>query len=228
MGQVAGGLGSTSLPAGDYASFQPLTNLIGCPLNGEWTLTICDNWSIDEGYIFGWHISMVGSLYNEAWSYSSDIHTHGWTGQYGVQFLSPINENCSSGTYNTTDSPEINTMQSFIFTVVDYFGCEHQTEVEVMIYGEDLCPEDPIGINTNYNDNQKILLYPNPAGDYVKIANITDNSNLKIFDSKGRLLSNTIVCNNEIVNVSDLKTGIYTFKITYKNGEIRLQRFVKE
>ena len=31
-----------TLPAGTYESFQPFSNLDGCPLNGVWQIEICD------------------------------------------------------------------------------------------------------------------------------------------------------------------------------------------
>jgi uncharacterized repeat protein (TIGR01451 family) len=46
-------------------------SLIGCPLNGTWLLTICDNWAIDNGYTFGWEVvydgfsNITGSVFND-------------------------------------------------------------------------------------------------------------------------------------------------------------------
>jgi hypothetical protein len=37
-----------TLPAGSYTSNQPLTNLVGCPLNGTWQIQITDNLFIDN------------------------------------------------------------------------------------------------------------------------------------------------------------------------------------
>ena len=43
------------LPAGTYTPFQNLsTQLNGCPLNGNWVITVTDNIPIDNGYIFHW------------------------------------------------------------------------------------------------------------------------------------------------------------------------------
>ncbi len=51
----------STLPAGSYTSFDSLSNLIGCPLNGPWTITITDNWAIDDGYIFNWGINFAAN-----------------------------------------------------------------------------------------------------------------------------------------------------------------------
>ncbi len=50
------------LPAGSYASYQPLTNLIGALKNGIWKLEVTDQYALDNGYIFNWNISLMSDL----------------------------------------------------------------------------------------------------------------------------------------------------------------------
>lgn len=38
-----------------------INSLIGCPLNGNWTITVQDNQGIDDGYIFGWSLDFGGT-----------------------------------------------------------------------------------------------------------------------------------------------------------------------
>ena len=45
------------MPPGDYQSAENWSNLIGAPLNGEWTLSVTDLWGSDNGYIFEWSIT---------------------------------------------------------------------------------------------------------------------------------------------------------------------------
>ena len=47
------------LPAGSYTSYQPLSNFIGTPLNGTWTLKVIDDIPNNNGYIFNWSISIA-------------------------------------------------------------------------------------------------------------------------------------------------------------------------
>lgn len=42
------------LPTGDFSS------LVGCPLNGEWAIKICDLWSSENGWLFGWSMDLKG------------------------------------------------------------------------------------------------------------------------------------------------------------------------
>jgi hypothetical protein len=44
------------LPPGDYSSVDPFDNLVGCTLNGTWTIKVTDLWPIDNGFIFSWGV----------------------------------------------------------------------------------------------------------------------------------------------------------------------------
>lgn len=48
-----------TLPPGSYAPEESFANLIGCPLNGFWTITITDNLSVDNGYVFNWGLNLL-------------------------------------------------------------------------------------------------------------------------------------------------------------------------
>ncbi|MCX6256869.1 MAG: hypothetical protein NTW49_03070 [Bacteroidia bacterium] len=48
----------STLPSGSYATYSPVSDLIGCPLNGDWTFTVIDVWTSDNGYVFGWSLDL--------------------------------------------------------------------------------------------------------------------------------------------------------------------------
>lgn len=52
-----------SMPGIDYAAEESFNTLIGCPLNGEWTLNIRDNIPRDNGSIYEWTIEFENSVY---------------------------------------------------------------------------------------------------------------------------------------------------------------------
>jgi len=52
-----------------YHPFQDFSNLIGCPLNGTWTVQVCDSWALDNGYIFDWSLALSDDKLPNAWSY---------------------------------------------------------------------------------------------------------------------------------------------------------------
>lgn len=55
-----------ALPAGSYTPVDPISGLVGCPLNGDWTITVTDNFAIDNGFIFDWNISLTGGGTNDS------------------------------------------------------------------------------------------------------------------------------------------------------------------
>lgn len=52
-----------SVPPGVYQSDFDLCDLVGCPLNGEWTFNVLDNLGADNGYIFAWGIDFNPTLF---------------------------------------------------------------------------------------------------------------------------------------------------------------------
>ena len=55
--------GINVLDAGNYATYESLESLVGCPLNGDWTLYICDHQRADNGWIFEWGVFFDEDLF---------------------------------------------------------------------------------------------------------------------------------------------------------------------
>jgi hypothetical protein len=51
-----------TLPPGEYKPSGSFDALLGCPLNGVWTIKVTDNWAIDNGFIFSWSIGFDRNL----------------------------------------------------------------------------------------------------------------------------------------------------------------------
>lgn len=52
----------SSLPSGIYSATGSWTSLIGCPVQGSWTLEIMDLWMSDNGFLFSWGIGFSNTL----------------------------------------------------------------------------------------------------------------------------------------------------------------------
>ncbi|MEM6723257.1 MAG: T9SS type A sorting domain-containing protein [Bacteroidota bacterium] len=70
--------GVNSLPSGAYASFEPLSNLEGCPLDGEWALRVEDKWGIDNGWVFSLSLEFNPELFPDLDSIVPVIVTEAW------------------------------------------------------------------------------------------------------------------------------------------------------
>ena len=55
-----------------YHPYQSFQSLVGCKLNGLWTIQICDSWELDNGYIFSWEIGLK-NVDDNAWSYDVSL-----------------------------------------------------------------------------------------------------------------------------------------------------------
>ncbi len=70
-------------------------------------------------------------------------------------------------------------------------------------------------------NQSKVLIYPNPADDFFKFYILGNNKKIekiKIFDMNGKLIENISSSNNNIIDVSTYKPGIYFIKIRLKNS----------
>jgi subtilisin-like proprotein convertase family protein len=47
---------------GYYTPTQSFSNLVGCPLNGLWSIQVCDTWGSDNGYVFSWELALDPAL----------------------------------------------------------------------------------------------------------------------------------------------------------------------
>lgn len=65
-------------------------------------------------------------------------------------------------------------------------------------------------------EDPQILLYPNPANNYIKIQQMTEPFNYTIFSSMGLIVNQGIAYSSEI-NISNLKMGMYFIKIKNKS-----------
>jgi chitinase len=71
------------------------------------------------------------------------------------------------------------------------------------------------------------FFYPNPASDNILFKNITEGQ-LRIFDVSGKLIKEVLLDNSNQINISDLKTGIYTIQLENSNGIFIHDKLIKK
>lgn len=104
------------LPSGSYTAEDPLTQLVGCELNGDWTITVVDNLGIDNGHIFSWYLDLNPALFpNPLVTFTP--------GELSNNFN--IDNSFLSFTDSTaTVQPLINGGQAdYVYIIEDDFGC---------------------------------------------------------------------------------------------------------
>ena len=113
--------GNTIQP-GTYEPEGDFTDLIGCPLNGDWTIEITDNLTIDDGYIFEWSLNFDPSLFINNETYQNSLVDSYWSPDPSI----------TSGVNNDTlitVLPDAPGDHFYTFNVEDDFGCVYDTTV---------------------------------------------------------------------------------------------------
>lgn len=117
------------LPAGDYETVSPISDLIGCPLNGTWSLEFCDTWGGDDGYVFDYGIQFNPSLYGEMLNfipiYGPGCDSSFWSGP-GI-----VSESAGCDYINVILSQPGE--YEFQYTAINNFGCSFDTTVVISV-----------------------------------------------------------------------------------------------
>lgn len=228
------GLGSgDTLPATTYQAVDPFSNLIGCPLNGNWTIVVTDNLGVDNGYIFGWSVNFEPSLYPVQIGFTPHIDQAWW--------IDPIQDSLAGDTtFSEVILPGANL---FEFHVLDDLGCYWDTSITINAtpspvgdfdFTNTCLHQQPfvfqntsVGNNTvssafwNFGDgNTSNTLSPSHiyslAGDYTVSLEVTNNNGCKddtsilvtVFPEPIADFQNSLACLGEELFFGDLSSTI--------------------
>ncbi|MCH2200078.1 MAG: gliding motility-associated C-terminal domain-containing protein [Flavobacteriales bacterium] len=121
--------GFTTLPSDTYSSAQPWTLLEGCPLNGDWTIEICDSWGSDNGFIFDWAINFDPELFPEPIvftpQFGPECDSTSWAGPSIIE----TSADCNDITIQPTSSGQ----EQYVYTATNNHGCTYEQTVNVII-----------------------------------------------------------------------------------------------
>ncbi|MCC6701266.1 MAG: PKD domain-containing protein [Fluviicola sp.] len=147
----------TTLPAGDYAPVQSFNSLLGCPLNGVWTMTIIDNWAADDGTIFAFDINVNPALLNPITTFEPQIGIGSDSSFWNAPAIyGTITNNADDLAINPTASGTF----TYDYTIIDNFGCQYDSSVVVTVNanptpnaGPDVvvCDGQPVQLNGTIN-----------------------------------------------------------------------------
>lgn len=131
---VVNGNNGIAVAPGDYASEQPFSDLIGCPLNGEWQFRVIDELGIDNGYVFSWSIELAAYLFPDRESFNIPVVSGMWIDNDNLSFYSED---------SISSIPQFAGEAGYVFQVRDTFGCVNDTilTVDVLPYSSPDCYE---------------------------------------------------------------------------------------
>ena len=165
-----------------YHPDQPFSQLIGCPMNGTWSIKVIDGWSADNGWLTEWEMALDPSLLPQDWDYT--VHPDSmWVTGPGAQ-----------GAYIIPDqSGQID----YTAHIMDEFGCVYDTLLHIEVVerphpdlGPDIaiCHGDLYELDSHYNNPNSTVywntgehtpsIYLTSAGDYSVHVTVTNEDGL--------------------------------------------------
>ncbi len=113
-----------SMTPGTYQPFQSFNNLIGCPLNGSWTITVTDNLGIDNGYIFWWGVNFDPELLPGNYSFLPEFVSESWSSATDI---------VAGNSNPVTVQPGTGGNHCYTFSVTDDFDCTYDTTICIVV-----------------------------------------------------------------------------------------------
>jgi subtilisin-like proprotein convertase family protein len=140
-----------AMAPGTYLPEDSFAALIGCPLNGDWTITIRDNQGIDDGYIMFWGIGIATDLGPVDYSWSN--------GDVSQTITAPVTE---------TEMWVDMTLQGVTCTDTVSFTVNPLPEVILGIFNSD-CNSSNGEIELLFGDSMIIFLLSEPEFPYASL-----------------------------------------------------------
>lgn len=130
-----------TLPSGTYQSNGNLCSLVGCPLNGDWTIYVEDNFSSSNGYLFSWGLGLDPSLFSSLPTFTPSTVSTYWNG--------PFVPAGQQGAVFTASNPTLGTFD-YSYHVVTNYGCNFDSTIAITYH-------DPAVITAGPNKNYTCL-----------------------------------------------------------------------
>jgi len=194
-----------------YGSYQNLSSFIGCPLNGNWKITVCDHLFVDNGFIFHWGINFDESIIGDSIPYVIGVDSVTWTGQ-NLTTIDPFSASVfhnSAGLYNYTA------------TVHDQFGCQYNAPFTI---------NTTVSVENFSEETSSIKVYPNPTNGIVSITNDAELIKLiQVYSINGVLLFEQFPNDyNHKLDLSLYQSGVYICKVTTSQGDTKQVKIIKK
>lgn len=146
---------------GYYTPADDFSTLVGCPLNGEWNIEICDTWGQDNGWVFSWSLDICNVNESDC-QYQVGIDSLIWAADTSSQYC-----DYELGHYRGAVVSRHNDVEAYILTpdtagtfpinvtIYDEFGCVWDTSTSITSIWT---PEPDLGADTNLCSVNSIIL----------------------------------------------------------------------
>lgn len=119
-----------------YSPASDFSELVGCPLNGEWNVEVCDYWGSDNGWVFNWSMDICGVSYDSECEYKVNVDSVLWKpdSTYGDTLLGyyrGLQMHMADSMSSYMLSPDTAGTFPVLITIVDDFGCYWDTSTTI-------------------------------------------------------------------------------------------------
>ncbi|WP_296864735.1 gliding motility-associated C-terminal domain-containing protein [uncultured Methanobrevibacter sp.] len=160
-----------------YAPAEDFSSLIGCPLNGNWSIEVCDFWGQDNGWVFSWSMDICGVTRNDC-EYKIELDSVVWHADENLNF--EIVDSATAYIYSDTFGDNF----PVYLSVYDNFGCKWDTNSAINVVHT---PAPNLGPDTSFCPNDYIILngYDNvPNQNYIYTWSTGETTESIIFQNK--------------------------------------------
>ncbi|MFM7023420.1 MAG: gliding motility-associated C-terminal domain-containing protein [Flavobacteriales bacterium] len=153
------------VPYGNYKSVQPFTNLIGCPLNGEWSFEVCDMQVNDNGFVCTWDLTFNPAIAPPGISFTPTFNI---ADKDSTTWLADAAIVKTSANGDTICAASAAGNKSYTYRAINDFGCSYDTTLDVKIYGYPLSDlPDTLQVCASLTQSQlKVNVSPAAEGSY--------------------------------------------------------------
>jgi len=110
--------------SGYFSPSQTFAGLVGCPLNGEWNIQICDHLGSDNGFVFWWELELSQNS-SANWDYQVPLDTVIWDG--------PFMQNQTATSSEIVPPISANGTFRYDIHIIDDFGCVWDTATSLKV-----------------------------------------------------------------------------------------------
>ncbi|MBI1268453.1 MAG: PKD domain-containing protein [Cryomorphaceae bacterium] len=182
IAQEASAGGGGSLPSDTYTSLEPMNQLVGCDLNGTWTLSISDLWGGDDGTIFNAALNFNPAILPDVTEFTPQIGVSLDSSYWVLPVPGPPVLNYSADGNTVSILPDQTGSWAFSYEMINNHGCAFDSSFTVNVTqtlasaGEDLVWCGPGTILTGGVGGLPTPVCSDDAGDYSYCYGDNDNS----------------------------------------------------
>lgn len=143
-----------------YKPGEDFSQLVGCPLNGNWSIEVCDTWKVDNGWIFNWALDICGISSGVGCEYQVGLDSIKWIpdstyGDWDLGYYRGLHIKQVDSVNSWIMTPDTAGTFPILVTLYDEFGCVWDSTTRITTIWT---PKPHLRNDTSICDIQTLLL----------------------------------------------------------------------